>query len=478
MTAPLPTLPANVFARENAVLEAVVPYRITGQVSRVVGYVVECLGLSVPVGSQLEIRPRQGGGAVKIEVIGFRENRTLCMPLGEMHGVRPFDPVVSTSSLALVPVGEELLGRVVDAEGRPLDGGPPLFACRRIPIYAAAPPALSRPRITEPLGTGIRAVDGLLTCGKGQRMGLFSGSGVGKSVLLGMMARGTAADVSVIALVGERGREVREFLERDLGPEGRKKSVVVVATSDESALRRVRAPFVATAIAEYFRYSGKDVLLLMDSITRMAFAQREIGLSAGEPPATKGYPPSVFALLPRLLERAGRNPNGSITGLYTVLVEADDINDPIADTARSILDGHLWLSRDLAARGQYPAIDPLGSVSRLMIDVAAPEHRRAAEQVKAALAVYKSAEDLINIGAYVAGSNPQIDAAVRLIGPIREYLRQEVRDIVDYAAAVASLRKISSGAGRDAVPAPAAPAAERRPEGRPALGPPRRTVQT
>lgn len=471
-------MPANIFARENAVLDAVVPYRIRGQVSRVVGLVVECVGASVPVGSQMEIRPQHGGAPVRIEVIGFRENRTLCMPLGEMRGVRPFDPVVSTSSLALVPVGEELLGRVIDAEGRPLDGGPALFACARVPIYASAPPALSRPRITEPLGTGIRAVDGLLTCGKGQRMGLFSGSGVGKSILLGMMARGTAAEVSVIALVGERGREVREFLERDLGPEGRKKSVVVVATSDESALRRVRAPFVATAIAEFFRTSGKDVLLLMDSITRMAFAQREIGLSAGEPPATKGYPPSVFAMLPRLLERAGRNPAGSITGFYTVLVEADDINDPIADTARSILDGHLWLSRDIAARGQYPAIDPLGSVSRLMLDVATPEHRRAAEHIKAALAVYKSAEDLINIGAYVAGSNPQIDAALRLIGPIREFLRQDVREVVSYATAVAALKKIVSGARVETPAAPTGPAPERRPEGRPTLGPPRRTLQT
>jgi FliI/YscN family ATPase len=317
------------------------------------------------------------------------------------------------------------------------------------PLQARAPHPLDRERIREPLGTGVRAIDSLLTCGKGQRLGLFAGSGVGKSTLLGMCARGTAADVTVIGLVGERGREVREFVEKDLGPEGLQRSVVVVETSDRPALLRVRAPFAAVAVAEYFRDEGLDVLLLLDSITRMANAQREVGLSAGEPPATKGYPPSVFALLPRLLERAGRSGKGTITGFYTVLVEGDDANEPISDAARSILDGHVWLSRDLAVRGHYPSIDPLQSVSRLLHDVAPREQVDAATRLRSLLAAYREAEDLINVGAYVKGSNPEIDLAVRCRPAIQKFLRQGVAETATLDATRAALLDLAKSFGKE-----------------------------
>lgn len=403
------------------------PARIRGRVRQVVGLVVQAEGLAVPVGAVCEILPT-GAPPVRGEVVGFRQEAALLMPLGELEGVRCGDEVVCRARAPRIPVGRALLGRVVDAEGNPLDGGSPIFPERRVPLHASPPPPMERPRIAEPLATGVRAIDALHACGKGQRLGLFSGSGVGKSTLLGMCARYTAADVSVVALVGERGREVRDFVEKDLGPEGLRRSVVVVETSERPALRRVRAAFAATAVAEYFRDGGADVLLLMDSLTRVAAAQREIGLSAGEPPATKGYPPSVFGLLPRLLERAGRSPKGSITGLYTVLVESDDIAEPIADASRAILDGHLWLSRELAHRAHYPAVDPLESISRLMVDVAPPEQRAAAARVKALWAAYRDAEDLIHVGAYVRGSNPEIDAAIRARGPILKFLRQEVTE--------------------------------------------------
>ncbi len=401
------------------------PARLHGRVIQAVGLVVQCEGLALPVGAVCEVRTA-GGEAVRGEVVGFRGDIALLMPLGELRGVRRGDEVVCLSTSQRIPVGRGLLGRVIDSQGNPIDGGPPIAVERMNPLHARAPHPLGRPRILEPLGTGVRAIDALHTCGKGQRVGLFSGSGVGKSVLMGMCARYTAAEVAVVALVGERGREVREFIEKDLGPEGLKRSVVVVETSERPALLRVRAPFAATAVAEYFRGEGADVLLMMDSITRMANAQRESGLSAGEPPATKGYPPSVFAQLPRLLERAGRADRGSITGLYTVLVEADDINEPVADTARSILDGHIWLSRDLAMRGHYPAVDPMMSVSRLMIDVVPPEQVEAASRVKALLAVHKSAEDMINVGAYVKGANPEIDLAVQAHGAIEKFLKQGI----------------------------------------------------
>jgi len=408
-----------------ALLADLEPVRIRGRVRQAIGLVVQAEGLALPVGAVCEIRT-SGGGTVPCEVVGFRDEVTLLMPLEELQGVRRGDLVVCRSQVQRVAVGRSLLGRVIDSHGHPIDGGPPLVAPAVQPLHARAPHPLDRERIHEPLGTGVRAIDALLTCGKGQRMGLFAGSGVGKSTLLGMCARGTSADVTVIALVGERGREVREFIEKDLGPEGLKRSVVVVETSERPALLRVRAPFTATAVAEYFRDEGLDVLLLMDSITRMANAQREVGLSAGEPPATKGYPPSVFAQLPRLLERAGRSGKGSITGFYTVLVEGDDVNEPIADTARSILDGHVWLSRDLAVRGQYPAIDVLQSVSRLMTEVATPEQAEAALRLRALLAVYGDAEDLINVGAYVKGSNPEIDLAVEARPALLRFLKQGV----------------------------------------------------
>jgi len=401
------------------------PARIRGRVRQAIGLVIEAEGLALPVGAVCDIRIASGT-AVPCEVVGFRDDVTLLMPLGELQGIRRGDDVVCRSQAQRVPVGRGLLGRVIDAQGNPIDGAPPPVLERLHPLQARPPHPLDRERILEPLATGVRAVDALLTCGKGQRLGLFAGSGVGKSTLLGMCARGTAADVTVIALVGERGREVREFVEKDLGPEGLKRSVVVVETSERPALLRVRAPFTATAIAEYFRDEGLDVLLLMDSITRLANAQREVGLSAGEPPATKGYPPSVFAQMPRLLERAGRSARGSITGFYTVLVEGDDANEPIADTARSILDGHVWLSRDLAVRGHYPSIDPLQSVSRLMTDVAPAEHVEAAVRLRALMAAYRDAEDLIHVGAYVKGSSPEIDLAVQARPAILKFLKQGV----------------------------------------------------
>jgi FliI/YscN family ATPase len=403
--------------------------RLLGRVRQAVGLVVQAEGLALPVGAVCEIRTASGE-PVRCEVVGFRDEVTLLMPLGELQGVRRGDEVACLSTLQRVPVGRGLLGRVIDSLGNPLDGGPAIFPERLNALHARAPDPLGRERILDALGTGVRAIDALLTCGKGQRVGLFAGSGVGKSTLLGMCARGTAADVAVIALVGERGREVREFVEKDLGPEGLRRSVVVVETSDRPALLRVKAPFAATAVAEYFRDEGADVLLLMDSITRMANAQREIGLSAGEPPATKGYPPSVFALLPRLLERAGRAPKGSITGFYTVLVEADDMNEPVADTARSILDGHVWLSRELAVRGHYPAVEPLESISRLMLDVSPPEQIEAASRVKGLLSAYRKAEDLINVGAYVKGANAEIDLAVAAMPALLRFLRQGITDKV------------------------------------------------
>jgi flagellum-specific ATP synthase len=416
-----------IFDRCLELLPDLEPARIQGRVRQAVGLVVEAEGLALPVGAVCEIRT-VGGEPVNCEVVGFREEVALLMPLGDLAGVRRGDVVRCLASAQRVAVGRGLLGRVIDSQGNALDGGPPATRERLNPLHARAPHPLKRDRILKALGTGVRAIDALHTCGKGQRLGLFAGSGVGKSTLLGMCARGTAAQATVIALVGERGREVREFVEKDLGAEGLKRSVVVVETSDRPALLRVRAPFAATAIAEFFRDEGMDVLLLMDSITRMANAQREIGLSVREPAATKGYPPSVFAILPRLLERAGCSERGSITGIYTVLVEGDDVNEPIADTSRSILDGHIWLSRDLAVRNHYPALDVLASISRLMIDVTTPEHQEAAARVKMLLAAHKGAEDLISVGMYVKGTNPEVDQAVQAHPAILRFLRQTIQE--------------------------------------------------
>ncbi len=397
--------------------------RPLGRVAELSGLAAEVTGLVASVGEQCEIG--SGPEPLAAEVIGFRGDRLLVMPLGQATGVRPLTEVRATGRRPRVPVGPGLLGRVIDAQGRPLDGrGPIEAACARA-LHQPPPPALSRRRITEAMQTSIRAIDGLLPLGCGQRVGIFAGSGVGKSVLLGMLTSHAAADVNVVALIGERGREVREFIERDLGVEALARSVVVVATSDEAPLLRRQAAFAATTVAEHFRDEGRRVLLLMDSVTRFAMAQREIGLAAGEPPATRGYPPSVFALLPRLLERAGTTAHaGSITGVYAVLVEADDMNDPVADAVRSILDGHVVLARDLAAANHFPAIDVLGSVSRLAPELSTPEQARAAGALRGCLATYRDARDLVAVGAYVRGSDPKIDRALAALEPVTQFLRQ------------------------------------------------------
>lgn len=412
---------------ERAIAEART-IRAKGKVTRVVGTVVESVGPVASLGDLCQIRRRRNERGSLAEVVGFHEKRVLLMPLGELNGIAPGAEVVNSGGTVMVGVGPALLGRVLNGLGRPIDGMGTMRVEERLPIFNQAPRPLERRRISETLATGIRAIDGLLTCGKGQRVGIFAGSGVGKSVLLGMIARNTSADVNVIALVGERGREVKEFIERDLGEEGLRRSVVVAVTSDEAPLLRVKGAFVATTIAEYFRDRGYDVMLMMDSLTRVAMAQREIGLAVGEPPTSKGYTPSTFSLLPRLLERAGNAAKGSITGLYTVLVEGDDLSDPVADTARSILDGHIVLSRRLANQNHYPAIDPLQSVSRVMPDIVEKGHMEAANTVTSILAVYREAEDLINIGAYAQGSNPEIDRAIRMMPLINEFLRQSVGD--------------------------------------------------
>ena len=415
------------------------PLRHEGKVAQVIGLVVESFGPPASMGELAHIDCGDGR-VVPAEVVGFREDRLLLMPLGTMEGIKPGSPVVATGRQLYVNVGPELLGRVLDGLGNPIDGKGPITHAVRAPLEAPPPNPLTRQRIKTPLPMGVRAMDGLLTCGQGQRLGIFAGSGVGKSTLLGMIAREAKADMNVIALIGERGREVREFLERDLGEEGLARSVVVVATSDQPALQRLKGAFVATAIAEHFRDQGANVILMMDSVTRFAMAQREVGLAIGEPPATKGYTPSVYAMLPKLLERAGTAEQGAITALYTVLVEGDDTNEPIADTVRGILDGHIILSRDLAAQNHYPAIDILGSVSRVMTEIVPPEHLRAAGGLREMLAVYREARDLINIGAYQPGSNPQIDRAIALVPKINAFLKQAVNEPVGYEHAIAQLQ--------------------------------------
>jgi flagellum-specific ATP synthase len=413
-----------------------------GKVSQVVGLVIESIGPAVSIGRLCRIENQEDGSFIKAEVVGFRENRLLLMPLGPISGITPGAIVTSTGEELRVPVSPHLIGRVLGGLGQPIDGKGLIASSATRAVTGRAVAALSRQRITEPLRTGVKAVDLLSTVGKGQRMGIFAGSGVGKSVMLGMMARSSSADVNVIALVGERGREVREFIERDLGPEGMRRSVVVAVTSDQPALIRIKGALVATTIAEYFRDQGNDVMLLMDSVTRLAMAQREIGLAVGEPPATKGYTPSVFAMLPGLLERAGMSDRGSITGLYTVLVEGDDFNEPISDAVRSILDGHVALSRRLAALNQYPAIDCLDSISRLMKEVVSKEEMALAAKVRELYATYREAEDLINIGAYVKGSNPKIDLAISKYEPLNAFFRQEIFERPDHAQAVGQLSGI------------------------------------
>jgi flagellum-specific ATP synthase len=408
-------------------LEALMPTALWGTVARTVGMTVSAAGFPAPIGALAQI-DRQAGPPLEAEVIGFRDELTLLYPLSELAGVRHGNRVRLARTNRWLRVGPELLGRVIDAQAVAVDGKPQPALTDRTTLFRAPPHPCTRPRIDTALSTGVRSIDGLLTCGKGQRMGIFAGSGIGKSILLGMMARYTAADVIVVALIGERGREVNEFIQRDLGPDGLAKSVVVVATSNEPALVRVHAGLAATAVAEYFRDQGKDVLLLMDSITRFALAQREIGLAAGEPPTTRGYTPSVFAVLPKMVERAGQSPRGSITAFYSVLVEADDPNEPISDAVRGLLDGHVWLARKLSTRGHYPAVDVLESLSRLMPEVVSPEHYQAAQMLRELQAAYRDHEDLISIGAYRRGSNPAVDLAIEMQEPINRFLRQPVTE--------------------------------------------------
>ncbi len=411
-------------------LRTIDPVRVNGKVTQVIGLTVESEGPDASVGDVCLIYPAKSAKPIKAEVVGFRENKVILMPLGDLQSIGPGCDVVGTGKPLTVQVGSELLGKVLDGLGQPLDGS---MLPKRMPHYSTTNlpgNPLMRPRVQDPLSIGVRAIDGLLTVGRGQRVGIFAGSGVGKSTLLGMIARNTSADVNVIALIGERGREVLEFMEKDLGPEGLARSVVIVATSDQPALIRMKGALIATSIAEYFRDRGLNVMLMMDSVTRYAMALREVGLAIGEPPATRGYTPSVFAALPKLLERAGTGPSGSITAFYTVLVDGDDMNEPIADAVRGILDGHIVLSRAIAHKGHYPAIDVLQSVSRVMKEIVTEDHQDAANELKRLLAVYRDSEDLINIGAYQSGSNREIDRAIEYIDQINQFTRQKTTEKV------------------------------------------------
>jgi flagellum-specific ATP synthase len=419
--------------------------RSKGKVVKIVGLVVEGHVPGATVGTLCELIPSGGGERILAEVTGFRDSCALLMPLGETRGLGPGSFIQVKSMSASQQVGEQLLGRVIDAMGMPIDGRPAPLLEKEMPIYALPPGPMERRVIEEPMDLGVRAINGLLTCGVGQRMGIMAGSGVGKSVLLGTLANGAKTDVNVIALIGERGREVKEFIERDLGPEGLKRSVLVVATSDQSPLLRMRGAFVATTIAEFFCRQGKNVLLMMDSVTRFAMAMREVGLAIGEPPTTKGYTPSVFATLPKLLERAGSFEGmGSITGLYTVLVEGDDMNEPIADSVRSILDGHIVLSRKIAARNHYPAIDILNSTSRVMRDIISPEHLDMNARIREILATHQENEELINIGAYREGSNSKIDYTLSKIDAVNDFLRQAMHDHINMETTLGKMKQLLS----------------------------------
>lgn len=418
-----------------------------GKVAKVVGLTIESIGPMAKLNDLCLIRSNSAAGVVKAEVVGFRDDRVLLMPYDNVEGVGLGSWVENTGAPLQVPVSEELLGLTLDGVGEPMNADSLGADCAHYSVEAAPPDPLSRKLIDEVLTLGVKAVDGLLTIGKGQRIGIFAGSGVGKSTLMGMFARNTKADINVIALIGERGREVREFIERDLGEEGMRRSVVVVATSDKPALIRKKAAQTATAIAEYFRDQGKDVLLMMDSLTRFSMAQREIGLASGEPPVSRGYPPSVYAQMPKLLERAGNSDRGSITGLYTVLVDGDDFNEPITDTARGILDGHIVLSRQMAHKNHYPAIDILQSISRVMSSIITKEHKAAAGKIKQVLATYQEAEDLINIGAYKAGSNPDIDFAIDKIRAVNAFLQQQTDEKYTFEESLQQMLDIFSEDG-------------------------------
>ncbi len=441
--------------------------RVGGKITQSVGLTVEAVGLDAAMGDLCYAYPLRNTppsirdiltdqpnrvselilaqDAFWLQVVGFREERTILMPLGDIEGIRSGDLVVSTGASFRAPVGPQLLGRVINALGEPIDGKGPIEPSEWRPIYADPPDAITRGIIEEAIPTGVRAIDSLVTCGRGQRVGIFSGSGVGKSVLMGMIARNTEADVSVVALIGERGREVPQFLEQDLGAEGLARSVVVVVTSDQPALLRLQGAYLATAVAEYYRSDGQNVMFMMDSVTRFAMAIREVGLASGEPPTTRGYPPSLYGRLPKLLERAGPSSaggDGSITGIYTVLVEGDDLNEPVADTMRSLLDGHLVLSRDLANRGHYPAIDVPRSISRLMLQVTDEEHQAAAQRVKTLLTTHRDAEDLIQIGAYVSGTDALVDYAIEHLDDVNGFLRQDIAESVTFADGIEQLKTL------------------------------------
>ena len=422
------------------------PIRVYGKVHRIVGLVVEGSVARSSIGSMCEILPLQGEEPVPAEIVGYKDQRALLMPLGELRGLGPGSRIRVRKQQATIGVGEAMLGRVLDGLARPLDQGPPLYLPDEIGLYSLPLGPMRREAISRPLDLGVRAINGLITCGIGQRMGIMAGSGVGKSVLLGMMARYAKADINVIALIGERGREVKEFIERDLGPAGLEHSVIVAVTSDQSPLLRMRGAFVATAIAEYFSQQGKNVLLMMDSVTRFAMAMREIGLSIGEPPTTKGYTPSVFATLPKLLERAGNfQDQGSITGLYTVLVDGDDLTEPVADSVRSILDGHIVLTRALADAGHYPAIDIEQSISRAMVNLITPDHFEQIRRFKQLYSRYQRSRDLINVGAYASGSDPALDEAIRLYPAFERFLQQSLGIRADYGSSLENLYTLFAG---------------------------------
>jgi flagellum-specific ATP synthase len=423
------------------------PLRVYGRIDEITGIIIKASGLRVSIGEACRIFT--DSAVIDAEVVGFRDGKVLLMAIGELAGIKPGSRVLPAGKTVSVKVGPQLIGRIIDDRGNPIDGKGPLKG-EDYPLFSNSPNPLTRQRISRPMDLGIRAINGLLTCGRGQRMGIMAGSGVGKSVLLGMIAKYTEADVNVIALIGERGREVREFIERDLGQEGLAKSVVVISTSEQPPLAKVRGGFTATAISEYFRDQGRNVLLLMDSLTRIAMAQREIGLAIGEPPASKGYTPSVFTMLPKLLERVGTaEGSGSITGLYTVLVEGDDLQEPIADATRAILDGHIVLSRELAMEGHYPSIDVLRSISRVMPDITDKRHREFASRFIETLATYRKMEDMINLGAYKEGSNPKVDYALRMIDKLKGYLRQGMNDRRDMGDSMQGLYMLFEELGNE-----------------------------
>jgi flagellum-specific ATP synthase len=435
--------PAIDLTRYETMLKRINPIRVNGKVSEIIGLMVQGHGPAASIGEVCGIVPVNSEAPVEAEVVGFKNGRVLLMPLESIQGLGPGCKILSMGRKAAIGVGKGLLGRVINGLGNPIDNKGPISFEDEYPIYADPINPLDRGRIKQPMDLGIRALNALFTCGQGQRMGIFAGSGVGKSVLMGMIARNTKADVNVIGLIGERGREVREFLEKNLGEEGLARSVVVVAASDMHPLIRMRAAYVATAVSEYFRDQGNNVLLMVDSLTRFAMAQREVGLSVGEPPTTKGYTPSVFSLLPKLLERSGIVEGvGSITGLYTILVEGDDFNEPISDAARSILDGHISLSRSLANKNHYPAIDILQSISRVMIDIVDAEQKNRANDVMNIIATHKKAEDIINIGAYVTGSNPGIDYAIKMVDKVNAFLRQNIDEQIDFELAKKQLLEL------------------------------------